>query len=427
MHVTATKGAGLLFWKASKARNAEKAIDHTEDIVTVLRLTQADLGAAEESLNTAKALYAAEEYSRALEAAKRAESIAVTLEERNGAYRRATTSVNACIDEMHRLGLPTAPLEAALETAERKVREGTSDRDARVPNYLEGRLILERAERDGRDLLQKATAASNAIFLAELAVEALLEVPGPTDGQAFVAGAGVGLERVLEEATRELALGHAEASVRIAKDLEERASRLRSEYTEGLRLLSTTQARLVALRTSGVDTLRYEGQIEAARRTLDRGLIGPGISFARRLAKEAEDLGVHYAQASSGLSDAESLYSQLSREGFQSYEAESAIRDAHVAIQDGNFRRALAQIQRAHAAFVRRRNVRETLAKSIHESRARVAALHGQDLPFIPDVEELLTRAEREFREGEYTRSSEDLRIATLLLSRSEETSAGRH
>lgn len=426
MHLTASKGTGLLFWKASKARNAEKAIDHTEDIVTVLRLTQADLGAAEESLNTAKTLYAAEEFSRALEAAKKAESIAITLEERNSAYRRATSSVNGCIDEMRRLGLPTASLEAALEAAERKVREGTSDRNARVPNYLEGRLVLERAERDGRDLLQKATAASNAIFLAELAVEALLEVPGPTDAQAFAAGAGVGLERVLEEATRELALGHAEASVRIAKDLEERASRLRSEYTEGLRLLSATQARLVALRTNGVDTLRYESQIEAARRTLDRGLIGPGISFARRLAKEAEDLGVHYSQASSGLSDAESLYSQLSREGFQSYEAESAIRDARVAIQDGNFRRALAQIQRAHAAFVRRRNVREALAKSIHESRARVAALQGEHLPFIPDVEELLTRAEREFREGEYARSSEDLRIATLLLSRSEETSAGR-
>jgi len=424
--VTASKGTGLQFWKASKARNAEKAIDHTEDVVMVLRLTQADLTAAEDSLTVAKKLYASREFAQALEAAKRAESIAISLEERHAAYRKAASNVRACSDEMRRVGLPTGPLDAALEESEKKVAQGTSVDGAVVPNYLEGRVILERAEREGRELLQKATGASNAIFLAELAVEALVEVPGPSDPAAFAAGAAVGLERVLEEATRELALGHPEAASRIARDLEERASRLRSEYLEGCRLLAITEARVGALRADGVDTTRYASQVDAARRTLDRGLIGPGISFARRLSKEIDDLGVHHRQATTGLSDAETLYTQLSREGFQSYEAESAIREAQGAIRDGNFRRALAQIQRAHAAFVRRRNVREALAKSIQETRARAAALHGRPLPFLPDVEELLTRAEREFREGEYARSSEDLRIATLLLGRSEESNAGK-
>jgi hypothetical protein len=67
-------------------------------------------------------------------------------------------------------------------------------------------------------------------------------------------------------------------------------------------------------------------------------------------------------------------------------------------------------------AFVRRKNAREALAKAIEETRARARILGSSGLPFIPDVQELLGRAEREFKDGNYSGSSEDLRIATLLL-----------
>ena len=39
------------------------------------------------------------------------------------------------------------------------------------------------------------------------------------------------------------------------------------------------------------------------------------------------------------------------------------------------------------------------------------------DFPMLPDVREVLGRAEREFRQGNYSGSSEDLRIATVLLT----------
>ncbi len=44
--------------------------------------------------------------------------------------------------------------------------------------------------------------------------------------------------------------------------------------------------------------------------------------------------------------------------------------------------------------------------------------LTGAEVPFLPDVQELLGRAEREFRRGNYSGSSEDLQIATILLGR---------
>ena len=224
---------------------------------------------------------------------------------------------------------------------------------------------------------------------------------------------------MLHDATRELALGNIERSMQIAKEIEERAGQLRREYIAAAHLLTATEGHLADLRGEGIATERLERHIEAAWASLARGLIEPGIDMARRLSKEAEALGGEYRAATTGIQDAEILYAQLTREGFHSYDAETAVRDARKALREGSYRRALDHLERANAAFVKRRNVRETLAKAIAETRARVQVLGEKRLPFLPDVQELLGRAEREFRDGNYSGSSEDLRIATLLLGQS--------
>ena len=82
-----------------------------------------------------------------------------------------------------------------------------------------------------------------------------------------------------------------------------------------------------------------------------------------------------------------------------------------------NYGRTVEHVERAHGAFVRRRNAREALAKALAETQRRVELIHTVDFPMLPDVQEVLTRAEREFREGNYSGSSEDLQIATVLLA----------
>ena len=67
-------------------------------------------------------------------------------------------------------------------------------------------------------------------------------------------------------------------------------------------------------------------------------------------------------------------------------------------------------------AFARRTNAREALARAIEEARKRAQFLRGSGLSFLPDIQEVLTRAEREFQNGNFVGSSEDLRIATVLL-----------
>lgn len=409
-------GPGLSFRKAAKARHAEEAIGHSEGLVTVLRLTQADLGPAEDAIRIAKELFAAAQYSKALDAARRAETIAITLDERHSGYRKAKKHLDGTLGELRRIGLPTEPFAAAGGRGDEVVLSGIWENGAYVPNYLEARVLVEKATQDARGVLLKANEASNGIFLAELAIEALAEVKEPTDSKAFADGATVGLDQALEEATRELALGHLNEALRIARDLEARATRLRAEYAEASLSLANSEARLTDLRGEGISTERLERQVELAKEILSRGMVESGITIARRIAKETDGLANLFRQATMRLADAEILYAQLNREGFHSYDAESAMRDTRKSIREGNYARALEHLQRANAAFVRRQNVRQALARAIEETRSRLTTLQTSGLPFIPDVQELLGRAEREFRDGNYSGSSEDLRIATLLL-----------
>src|SRR3990170_3192469 len=101
-----TRASGIGFLKASKARHAEEAIGHSEGLVTVLKLTQVDLKPAEDALAIAKDLFAAHDYAKALRAAQKAESLAITLDERYSGYQKAEKILQSRIGEMRRMKLP---------------------------------------------------------------------------------------------------------------------------------------------------------------------------------------------------------------------------------------------------------------------------------------------------------------------------------
>ena len=411
------ENGGFGFFRANKARHAEEAIGRSESLVAVLRLTSADLHAAEDSLRIAKDLFRAHEFSKALAAARQAERLAMTLDERFAAYQKARQTLEIRVTELQRLGLRTQDLEETLRRAEERTAAGSWEDHARVPDYLEARVLLEGAAEEGRSLLVRAHAASNQIFLAELAINALADSDGVADPQKFAEGALVSLERSLEDATRELALGNVDGAKRVALEVESRAERLRTIFRESGGTLDRTEARLGELRAAGIVTESLDRQVAYARDMRSKGLLEPSLEMAGRLAEDADRLGQTHGKAVTALQDAEVLSGRLGREGFQSYEADAAIKEARRAIKEGNYARALEHVDRAQSAFARRRNAREALAKAIAETQRQVELLKAADFPMLPDVQEVLGRAEREFRQGNYSGSSEDLRIATVLLS----------
>ncbi len=373
------KGSGIGFLKTTKARHAEEAIGHTEGLVTVLRLTMADIKPAEATLAIAKQFFDAHQYAKAVQAAKRAESIAIKLDERFGQYQKALQGLQSQIGSMKRLGLDTEAIAKVAGTAEEKVVAGISENGAFVPNYLEARDILVRATHEGRTFQEKSEIASNRIFVAELAIESLANVKGAADNGTFAHGAASSLEQTIHVATKELALGNPGNAADIAKGIEEKA-------------------------------------LKMARDMLDRGLIEPAAAMASRLQDDVRSIAEHYRKASTTLADAEILYGRLQREGFHSYAADAALRDARRTIREGSYDRAIEHLERALQAFARRTNARASLGKDIEETRTRVRLLAGSGLSFLPDIQEVLGRAEREFHQGNYSGSSEDLRIATVLL-----------
>src|SRR6266581_2356793 len=389
------RATGVGFLKSSKVRNAEEAIGQSEGLLTVLRLTQADIKPAEDALQVAKRFFDSNQFSKAFQAAK---------------------ALQSRIDSMRRLGLRTEELETLLGRAEKKVLSGIWDSGAFVPNYLEARVLVERAEQEGRAFQERAEKASNSIFLAELAIESLGEMKGPADPERFADGATSELEQSLHEATRQLALGDAEGATKLATEIDGKATLLKKLYADTTKSFDATEAQMSYLRGEGVLTNGLEADSKIARDMIEKGLIEAASAMATRLRNEVDVIGNAYRKATTGIADAEVLYARLQREGFHSYEADVALRDTRRSIREGNYVRAIEHLERALHAFGRRTNAREALGRAIEEARKRVQFLRGSGLTFLPDIQEVLTRAENEFHQGNFVGSSEDLRIATVLL-----------
>jgi len=239
---------------------------------------------------------------------------------------------------------------------------------------------------------------------------------GPADPERFAEGAASELEESLHEATRQLALGDAEGATKVASEIDAKATLLKNLYLDTTKSFDATEAQMSYLRGEGVLTNGLEADIKIARDMVEKGRIEAASAMATRLRKEVDVIGNAYRKATTGIADAEVLYARLQREGFHSYEADVALRDTRRSIREGNYARAIEYLEQALHAFARRTNAREALGRAIEETRKRVQFLRGSGLTFLPDIQEVLTRAEHEFRQGNFVGSSEDLRIATVLL-----------
>src|SRR5207247_922333 len=231
----------------------------------------------------------------------------------------------------------------------------------------------------------------------------------------FEKGGADALESSLEGATRRLALRDYDQATRVAKDIEARANRLRAQFIEATETLAATSAVLGELRDRGVSTGRLGSQLAIARDVLHRGVIDPAAGMARRLFEDARTLGDGHTKASAGIADSTNRYSALVREGHLSASADRAILEARKAVRDARYPDALRHLEEADTAIARAENDRESLAKSLVDRRNRIT-VPANPAPFLSEATEILGRAEKEFKEGDYSGSSEDLVLATLLL-----------
>lgn len=406
----------LGFLAAAKSQDTELLIEQTEQLVAALGPDRSDFKSAKEALRVAKSLYAAHDYAKAFAQAKRAVALAASLNDRFNAYLAAWKTLQECMGELQGLGFPTQTMEAALGAADKEVVRMVDEEGTVVPNYLGATVMLKRATEDAHTLVVRAREVSHEIFLATLAVEALSESRS-TRTPGWLA---VRLDRMVEQATGELALGNVSAASQIAWKARARAEDALAGAARTWELLDMSAAILDGLGAEGQVAVDLAEQIGSARAALEQGFLDltTASTVAHRLSDEVASFARHYPRARRALERAECVYSRLHREGFSSRDIDGALSEARRSLDAGDWCGVTENIGRASRRLVQLRREQYALGRTIVELEERVALLEGFHLPLMPDVQELMSRAKEEVCCGRLSAANEDLLMAKALLMR---------
>ena len=400
------------FMTGRKAREADEAAAHAEGVVEVLKLSQADLSPAETLLNRARALAHKGDFDGAATMARKAEALAATLEERYLASQKALQSAESALERMREFGLVTPQLEVAIAEARSRALTTVIEDGVALPNYLEARVLLEKSAAEAQATIEQFEAAGNAIFVAELAIDALRESQVDMDDRLFYQMLVRPATAVFERATEALAMLRVGDAIATAKAAEEMALRARADYTEAVSARGATERLLSELRGEGAIVLASDRILEQGAGLLQRGKVAEAKEMLGRAEREAATIAADFRRARQAIVEARGKMVP----GEVGEDAIQALRDADRALREGLYKRSVELVEECHAALARHQSVRETLVGQIQETRGKVEQLKASKADYARDVEEVLERAEKEFARGNFAACYEDLRIAILLI-----------
>ena len=354
-----------------------------------MKLSKADLSSSVRLIAQAREALGRKEYDAAQALAARAEALAASLEGRYRAAQKALNTLLGMSKKARELGLNSSEFDSAVAEARRVAKAGTVEDRVTIPNYLQARGLLEAAAERGAERLKRAEAVANDIFTAELALEALKDANGHSDHAEFERLVLTGGRALLEAAKRAIATWDLESAEAAARRAGEGAKKTLAAYQDAVAALADVEKAVAALRAGGLPAAGTE-------RLLEQGQI--------------------FLRATKTVAEAETNVAALARAGFSPEEAQRAVVDARRALSEGRYDRAEEHAADARAALGKRQEVRERLARLIDETKRRVEELRAIGTDYANDVEEMVLRAEREFENGDYVNSSEDLKIASLLM-----------
>lgn len=410
----------LGFLGSLRAQDAEEFIGKADRIVSALAPTDLDLGPAQEALSAAKALFAAEAYSKALAQAKRAASLATSLNERFTAYMEAWTVIQDCRKELEQIGFPTGALETALASADRETVRPVEEHGTLVPNYLGATALLEQAVVEARRLVAQARAASHDVFLATLAVEALSDSPS----RRVPSWLAVRLDGMVARATQELARGDVAEARRIALEVRARADGARAGAARAWEILDLTSAVLGGLGATGPLAGELETKVESTRGALAQGYLDrtTAIALSRRVSSDVAAFAKRYPLLRDRIEQMELHVTDLRRQGFPADEMEAALSQARDALGRGEWVSADEALAGVAAGVARQENEQARIDREITEVADRADLLKDFRLPMLPGVLELVARARGEVEGWRLWQAREDLELARALMMQATRT-----
>ncbi|TLZ71417.1 MAG: hypothetical protein E6K10_05250 [Methanobacteriota archaeon] len=398
-----------------RAEEAAAAIDRAVALLDVFRLSKVDVSPAVRLVTQAREALDRKDSDSALAFAARSERLAATLEERYRGAQKALAAIREIENRARAVGLDPSPFLTAIADARRVAREGTVEDGISIANYLQARTILEAALTKGRDLLQRAEAIANDIYTAELALDALKDANGHMDHVEFERVLAGG-RSLIERARQDLARGDFETAGGIARKAEAGARRTKLAYQDAIRALADAERSIAELRAQGTSAPGAERLLEQGTLLLRRAKIAEAKDALEQAAREAMRIAADARRAALSVKEAEESLSTVARSGFLPEEAQQSLRDARRALAENRYERAEELVADARRALGKRLELRDRLARTIEETKRKVEQLRAIGTDYANDVEEMVLRAEREFENGDFATSSEDLKIATLLI-----------
>jgi acetylornithine/succinyldiaminopimelate/putrescine aminotransferase len=183
-----------------------------------------------------------------------------------------------------------------------------------------------------------------------------------------------------------------------------------------LETLESVEKLVVGLRTAGVVVEPIRGSLDIGKTLLEKGKVSAAIEVFNEAAQEAVSLGTQYREVLNAMTTASAAVDALRGEGLSVTEAEISMGRAKAALMQGNYALAAACCDDVHLAAANQRKFRDGLRMLLDETKAKVTRLRDTGVAYVNDAEEMVLKAEREFANGEYEATNDDLRIATLLL-----------
>jgi len=349
-------------------------------------------------------------YARAMELAGRVERIATAIESDHRAVAEALEVLGKHMSRLQELGIPDAEDQKALVDVRARAKATRDLEGVRIPDYTGALAMATDAASRAEARIAASEKSADVLFSAELAVE------GAADAEDVPPEVIEEARALLAKAKQEVQQGQFEMAATDASVAEKIALSLVGRRRRALETLESVEKLLVGLRTAGVVVEPIRGSLDIGKTLLEKGKVSAAIEVFNEAAQDAVSIATRFREVLNAMTTASAALDALRAEGLSLTEAEISLGRAKAAVKQGNYALAAACCGDVHLAAANQRKFRDGLRTLIDETKAKVTRLRETGVAYVNDAEEMVLKAEREFANGEYEATNDDLRIATLLL-----------
>ncbi len=329
--------------------------------------------------------------------------------------RANVEELRAVVEEIRGLGLDVPELdELLLESIE--AVEGLSDVNL-VPSYADAaRTAVEGLER-GQEIISSFRATSDAIEKAEGLIREEYEKQGDIHGNVFQHLILSPSLDMLKESRHFLRSGDFERAHALLRGMRTLPRKVRKECQENAEIYRYCETILEDLRKEGVTTQEVEDILKISRTAFLNGRFERVKELSEVIEEKAIHLRERHRSAIRALKKAKRAAISIEKINARSDEAQEALVEACMSMREGDYEKCVDLAEKATATAREMCRRYRKLVERIEALKKDMKRI-GSDVP--NNIEDMLSRAERELKRGNHQSSQAEVEIASLLLNRFE-------